>query len=377
MQQEKQRFNWKKIAIQTGLMALFVLVGLGFGTLLGRALRSGGASLDISFPLVIIGTILIIYLVLLTHELGHLLAGKLAGMRPFLLITGPLKIMATNRGLQVGLNTNLSLAGGLAACMPVGTHHLRRRLLLMAAGGPLASLFSGILMLLASRLLVEMTHWHLAFMVFGWTSLAIFVVTMIPTKTSGFMTDGAQILSLWRGGEDVQQRALITIIQAESMRGVRPRDYSPEILEHLLAVRTTPLSNALADLIGYYYHLDRGEIDLAGASLEKALSVQEQLPEGIKQAFYLEYAFYLAAYQDDPLTARKYLQRSSGALAEKHSLLRSQAAVLLAEGRDGEAHAIAGQALAAGSRAFDLGGALAEKAWLESLLASESAGQAG
>ena len=144
-QEKPQSLDWKKSAV-----TLLVFVGMGVaGYWVGSWLGSSNIPLKAPSDLNAFSAILIalaaLYLVLLTHELGHLLFGKLAGMRPFLLITGPLKMVATQKGWQVSLNTNIALAGGLAACMPVRTETMRRDLLWLVAGGPLTSLLGSFL----------------------------------------------------------------------------------------------------------------------------------------------------------------------------------------------------------------------------------------
>jgi len=369
MSNSKQEMDWKKTTITLGMLHLFGAAGYWGGKLLAN---SSTIDLKTSEDLGVGSTILValaaLYLVLLTHELGHLLFGKLAGMRPFLLITGPLKLVATQKGWQVSLNTNLSLAGGLAACMPVRTDTLRRDLLWLAAGGPITSLLGSLLGFLLYLFVPDGSGWGFFGLLFGFTAGAIFIVTLVPAKTSGYMTDGAQILSLLRGGIEVEQRALILILQAESLNGVRPRDYSPEILQRLLSIRSNPMIDSTVNLLAYYHHLDRGDVTQAGQALDSVLASENDLPEGLKQAVYLEAAFFQAACQKQAQSARQFFQRSGGALIEKHTLLRSEAAVLVAEGRLPEAHAKASQAQLLFERAFDQGSARAEKDWLHQYL---------
>lgn len=358
-----------KILKQIAVMALFALFGLGVGAFLGRLTTSTGPVPALSIPLLVLLSLAAIYLVLLTHELGHLLAGKLAGMRPFLLITGPLKVFATQNGLQIGLNRSLALAGGLAACLPQTTDNLKRQLLAMAAGGPLTSLAGGVFGLLAFFLLPPDSYWKYTGAIFGVTALATFVVTSIPGKTAGFQTDGGQILSLLRGGADVEQRALLVILQAESLQGTRPRDWSSDILRRLLEVRTTPLLDAAAGLMNYYHALDSGDLTRAETALQTLLENETQLPEGMKQAVYLEQAFYLALHRGDADLAVQFLRKSTGALVEKSTILRSEAAVLFAQGQHEQARQKAVQAIQQADRSFDVGTAVAEREWLQPILA--------
>lgn len=350
------------------VFALFGLAGLGIGAFLRRLDVNPGPVPAFSLPQIILMAAIALFLVLLSHELGHLLAGKLAGMRPFLLIIGPLKVFATQNGLQIGLNRNLSLAGGLAACLPQTTDHLKRQLLIMATGGPLASLLGGLLgiglfLLLPSGFLLKYFG-----LVFGVMAMAIFIVTSIPGKTSGFQTDGGQILSLLRGGADVEQRALLVILQAESLKGTRPRDWPDDILRRLLEMHATPMLDAAAQLMNYYHALDSGNLARAGESLQSLLTIEAQIPEGFKQAVYLEQAFFLALYHGDAASAERFFHKSTGALVEQSTILRAEAALLFAQGQRGQARQKAKQAIRRANQSFDRGSAVAEQEWLQPIL---------
>jgi len=365
MSKSKSGTDWKKTAVTLVMIFLFAAAGYAGGNLLANSAIDLKTSNDLGIVSAILIALVALYLVLLTHELGHLLFGKLAGMRPFLLITGPLKMVATQKGWQVSLNTNIALAGGLAACMPVRTETMRRDLLWLVAGGPLTSLLGSLLGFLLYALVPDGSSWNFFGLLFGVTAGAIFLVTLVPAKTSGFMTDGAQILSLLRGGIEAEQRALILILQAESLNGIRPRDYSPEILQRMLSTRCNPAMDASVDLLAYYHHLDRGDVEQAGQLLDQILARENDLPEGLKQAVYLEAAFFQAACRKQPQLARQFFQRGGGALTEKHTLLRSEAAVLFAEGHFSEAREKFSKAQLLFETAFDIGGAQAEKEWLD------------
>ena len=166
----------------------------------------------------------------------------------------------------------------------------------------------------------------------------------------------------------MEQRALLLVLQAESLKGVRPRDYPLDILQRLLSLRSNPMVDTSVDLLAYYHHLDRGDVSKAGQLLDDLLVHEKDLPEGFKQAVYLEAAFFQAACQKKAQPARQFFERGGGALVEKHTLLRSEAAVLFAEGQHAEARAKIAQAQPLFEHAFDAGGAHAEKDWLERYL---------
>jgi hypothetical protein len=375
MDQSQKTHPWKKYIVPIGLFGVFALGGYGLGSVLGKNLNK--TEIETIQPFwFLAGSVLAVYLVLLTHEIGHLLAGWLVGMRPFLLVSGPFKLIVTNKGLEVGVNTNLALAGGLAACMPGKTGILKHQLMALVAGGPLTSLLLGIVGLFATSLLPEGSLAGLLSLVFGLAGLGIFAATMFPGKTSGFMTDGAQLWSLLRGGSEVEERMGLLLLQAESLSGNRPRDYSPELLQQVSMAPSSSLTGIAGNLFAYYHYLDCGEISKAGTALREIMEQIEHTPQGLKQAIYLEYAYYLAVHEGDRIQAEQALhQGKAGALVEKHTELRCEAAVLWAQGKTAGAAALAEKAYALAHRSMDKGAALAEQEWLKYLLASNSSGE--
>ena len=117
----------------------------------------------------------------------------------------------------------------------------------------------------------------------------------------------------------------------------------------------------------YFVELDRGEVELAGRSLDQALflSKGEKLPSA---GLYWEAAYYTARYREQPQLARHWLQRAQpGFLDEDQSYARAKAAILLAEGNSIEAISWIDKGLALVDHSLEPGTAKAEKDWLQDL----------
>lgn len=84
----------------------------------------------------------------------------------------------------------------------------------------------------------------------------------------------------------------------------------------------------------------------------------------MRPPIFAEAAYFTARHRQDAKAARLSLKQAQGGLTEKHTRLRAEAAVLLAEGKFVESaeKARAGQAQA--GKSWDKGGAAAEKDWL-------------
>jgi hypothetical protein len=81
---------------------------------------------------------------------------------------------------------------------------------------------------------------------------------------------------------------------------------------------------------------------------------------------------YFEAFHRRNIGARAWLDPSPDRSIEAQTLLRAKAAVSLVEGQRAEASALAQAGLEAIPRSGDRGGAVAEKEWLEAILAESA-----
>ena len=123
----------------------------------------------------------LILIVLGAHEIGHVLGGLSQGMRFLLLIVGPFGWHASVSGVRFEWNTNLALMGGIAATIPTKAGALRRRqLLVLVAGGPIASV---LLAIFAVALATVSDPRFAAYCIFiAATSFVIFLVTKVSPR---------------------------------------------------------------------------------------------------------------------------------------------------------------------------------------------------
>jgi hypothetical protein len=272
-------------------------------------------------------------IVLGVHEIGHLIGGLSQGMRFLLLIVGPFGWHASVAGPRFEWNTNVALMGGLAATLPteVGSS-LRRQLLVMIAGGPLASLLLAIFAVAAIAYVEPRIAAYC--LIVAATSFGIFLVTLIPTRAGGFMSDGMQLIDVWRGGTAVVERSALLRIFAQSMDGVRPRDWDPEALAELSrADSEDPTRRTGGLLYSFMWAMDgRRDADIAHyrALLESSV---DGYPSGFRQSVHVELAIgaWLAGDTD---AVRRHLAASKGGIVEKSRRLLAQAALARLEGRD-------------------------------------------
>lgn len=308
----------------------------------------------------------LIIVVLGMHEIGHLIGGISRGMRFLLLIVGPFGWHASVSGVRFEWNTNVALMGGLAATLPTAVGpNLRRQLLTMIASGPLASLLLSILAIaLASFTDLRLTA-YLTFVAV--TSVGIFMVTLIPTNAGGFMSDGMQFIDVIRGGNAVIERSALMQIFAQSLNGVRPRDWDTSAMDALSKIESEdPLRHSGAAL----YLLARAMDCQHSADIERYRVVLENsvdsFPSGFKQSVYVELAI-CAWLAGDTDVLRRHLDRSKGGIVEKSRRLLAQSALAKLEGRSTDCERDRLLAIKALADATDAGEAQLTKDQLEML----------
>jgi hypothetical protein len=323
---------------------------------------------------VVIASLPLVYLLCVAgHEAGHVLFGRLADFRTLLYIAGPLRVERTPDGFEVGLNRSVLLSGGLAAMMPVGLHDLRRRTVVMVAGGPLASLMLGAQLLalyqatgsgllragapFAAQLMA------LVLLATGTISLFMGLITLVPGRSGGFYSDGARMLRLMRAGEDTEREVALLALAGMSMVGTRPRDWDGHLVERGAAIRDGGPFEVGGQQFAYAHALDRGDVVAARRHLEAALERIDQLPAAARASLALAAAAFHALYEGDAGRARGFLHSAGrGMLAAPHQRRLAEAAVHLAEGDVEAARRAAGEVAGLAARALDRGGAALDAA---------------
>lgn len=313
--------------------------GGGIGFLLaktGMEFMPASASLKVLTAWDLLALPVIIVFVLAFHEAGHLAGGMSRGMRFLLFIAGPFGWIRGKDGVQFRWFFNLGTLGGVASAMPVPGLPLKPQLTRLVVGGPLASL------VLAA----------LAFAVFWWVpgrvgalalvtaglSLSIFLVTAVPMRSGGFMSDGMQLLQLWREPAMVERRARLVALMGQGMSGLRPREYDRESLASAQAITG---DEAIYDvgvwLYSYFNALDAGDVAGAESFLDRVEDLFDDYPDGFRQAIAIELALFEALHRRRLDEARGWLARARGGVVDVSRRRLAEAAVAALEGRRDEA----------------------------------------
>jgi len=329
------------------------------GVLLGRlaARHAGPGAANLLSPWDIGGILVVWLVVIVIHEAGHWAGGRLGGMRLILMTVGPLRLTHEPGGWRLGLFLRSGGFGGLTVMAPGADRPIAQQLRPMIAGGPLASLLlsmAGLVLLVATSGRVALYGGAIAVV-----SGLVLAVTAIPLRIGGFPNDGAQWRDLRRGGRSAQLRSVLAALSAQSLSGIRPRELDGAALAHAHALDdgSEPLCTAGLHYLDYVVGCDRGDAAAAGHALDRIAARIDEIPQGLRQAYAIELAYFEAAERGDAAKAQAWMSRARGGLVEPASRARAAAALALAEGRHDAAREALDEAERALSRQFDRGGA--------------------
>lgn len=299
-----------------GILLLLAGIGFGYGvgSLLSGSLDKEALGLDVSSATLIISLVLSIFLVLLIHELGHVLGGLAFGNQFALLIAGPLKVENENGKLKWGINRNLGAFGGLAMTIPTNTDNFKARRTATVAAGPGASLLLALLalapvFLLPMQALPSPIRFFL--LCLGFLSLTIFLVTIIPMQSGGFMSDGAQLLNIYRNNPTASRYEALLRLVAELQQGKRPKDISEEQIERITSLGYDDTFGLSGLNYQYYRAIDRREWEDAEQYMNLFQEKIEVFPKAFQNALWAEVAIYYSLVSPDLERARHLMDQLS------------------------------------------------------------------
>lgn len=321
--------------------------------------------------------VLILLMVAAAHELGHLFAGRFARLQFYLLVIGPLRLSRENGRFQLNMQWGMGLFNGMAASIPKDTVNLRRRMLLFALGGPIASLLlTGVSLLIVNVFgedgrfpATALWIWESALFT-AVASFLFFLTTMKPgAYQNGLMADGGRIASLLQADDNADSWCALVAINAAELQGVRPRDWDTAQVSLAVQLQGQSYDSLMAKLVGYQWELDFGHYAAADAYLDAALRNDAAFISNLYMRILLEKAYISARVEQNPGAARSWLAQVKGNSRSRSALFhRVEAALQLAEGNIQRAIAEANIGLAILQKEKPTGLVIAEVNWLQEII---------
>lgn len=355
-----QQKQWFKLALRAILILFFIVAGLGIGILIGTIDKANEAPVADKpklemwvVPMLVLLSFISMFLVIAIHEIGHLIGGAISGFRFYMFVLGPLLIVREqDQKVYIRLNKLTHLAGGAALSLPRNGVATPSALFNMIAGGPLTSVIFGVVLLgfyyLFPKSYLPQLNAGWAFilpliwLIMGVGSILIGITTLIPSRMGIMQSDGFRLLNLMRKNRTAEYDVAMVGLLGAVQQGARPAQWPITDLETLMAQEdetTLMTEGILAHFYAYYVYLDTDKITQAGNALKKILN-SPNLHKLLRPNICLEYAYYVAVYEKDAVTARKWYNLTHGQRVEPRTKMRAEAAVLFAENKPSECQAI-------------------------------------
>lgn len=268
------------------------------------------------------------------HEFGHVLAACTSGFR----ITG-VRIGPCNFGRHARCNEPYCgdvLNIGMAVLEPRDSSDatLRRRLMRLALGGPVANVFSagvlGTLLTVAhpSPLIVYTLRIAVAF------SVMLAVAALLPdVNRRGNFSDGARLLMLLKNDEKAERWLSNIRCQIALNLGHHPRDWDESSVASAAAVSDDSRDAFVARWLAYLWAAERQDITCATKYLEGALESLRFATPRLRDHLFLEAAVFQAWFRDNPSKALFWVYRIRSKRLTRLQKQRLDIALLWAEGR--------------------------------------------
>ncbi len=295
--------------------------------------------------LVVLLALVAFFVVILIHEIGHVLGGLIMGNEFSMMVVGPFKLQKDDGDYSLTFNKSIAMAGGLALTLPTKVEGFKKRRAVTIGGGPFASLVLAIVayLLYLKGGFIEKGLGELFFMALGVLSFVIFITTIIPMKAGGFMSDGMQLLMTLRNDEKAEKYANFMHLFALNNKGVEPKDFPPTLLEKQIDKPIEDIYDFAFQQYLYYKAINEGQLDLAA---EKIPLLEEHLdiyPANFQPEVLTEWVTFYSLIQPNPSEKDRLLAILDGhkPSLSKVSLNAFEAAIAMSNGDISSAKAFA------------------------------------
>jgi hypothetical protein len=371
------------------VLRLLAILVIAFFTLQGFLYQFDILELSLShrdYVLVVCLAVTMPLLTVLVRELGHAMAAWWAGLKVMqVAVFGIAWRRADLTGCWAFRRAPLRYSWNNVVALAADGEALWRRQLIFKLGGVVAQLLVVVLCLAIGQAIfspadgkikIRADFPKVAFLfpntpqlavlnLFAIGNLGLVLVSLVPRQLNGSLSDGSQLLALLFQPR-IEQALALAHLRGWLVFGVRPREWAPDLVRKLWDGGPFA-SEAPAATYLYYYHEDRGEAAVAEGHLLRAIeSLGETTP--VPSALAVEAAYAAGLHRRDRAKARKWMCLVKSAEVEVHTWERAEAAALYAEGQLSQAIARAEQGLFFSLRSNDVGGAKAERDWLQAII---------
>lgn len=243
------------------------------------------------------------------HEAGHLIAALLLDFEILGGSLGPFRASRFHGKWTLRVSGKAPACGSVSA-IPRNNALWRARMLVVVAGGPAATLLTGIA---ASSMLPDHAahSWASAFLgALTQFSFFIFILGLIPNGPKARTRNDANLfLSFWRNTPETEEILLYHLITQMQIAGLRPRDYPEQFMREIAAARGRPEARLLYANTIVLWAIDRDDMATADAWDRRALELSESCEVRFQNLTLARSACFDVLFRADEAAARSKFAR--------------------------------------------------------------------
>ncbi|MGA8029814.1 MAG: site-2 protease family protein [Bryobacteraceae bacterium] len=267
------------------------------------------------------------------HESGHLMAAIAMNFEVLGGSLGPVRATRLHGDWEVQFSLETPFSASVSA-IPRGVESWRKRMLVVAAGGPTATLMMGIVSVLSLLRTQQNTWWSYFFAALTQFNFFIFVLGLISNGPDAKVRNDAQLfLSVLRNTAEAEEILLHHLVMQMTIAGVRPRDYPRDLIAKLAAAKGRPDVNSVFAYTIAMWAVDRGDPDTAAAWNQRMAELSQNCNPRLRNLMLARSACFAVLFEDDAAAAKmKFAGVKCGILSPEFFKHRAKAARWLAFG---------------------------------------------
>lgn len=275
---------------------------------------------------------------ILLHEAGHLLPALAMNFELLGFSLGPFRAGRLHGRWSFHFSLRRLFSGSVSA-VPRDASRWRSRMLIVVAGGPAATLLTGIVsgLLLPYTSAVSLSGSFLAALT--QISFFIFVLGLVPNHATARVRNDARLfLLLLRGNSETDGILLYHLVAQFQLKGVRPRDYPRSLIERLAAAQGRPDAMFLYAQTIASWAMDCGDLVTTAAWNQRSVELSDACDPRSRNLALANSACFDAIFGEDLESSRnKFREVEFGTLCPASFMHRAKAAYWLALGNVPEA----------------------------------------
>lgn len=289
----------------------------------------------VPFGLAVAGFLIGLWIHVALHEVGHALAGILAGQRVFGAGLGRWRLERGQHRWRLRRSATRSGLGGFVALAPVDpSADSRWRQCVYLSGGVLMNLGVAAAGFACLRLTTPGAGWVALLTGFSLAALMLGVVNLLPFRSHGWHTDGLAMWLLLRGGREGGLRMAIVRLVGLGLAGVRPRQWKTAWLPDSGIETDDPMLAAGSETLRWVHAVDRRDAAQADIAALQLLQRFHRVPEAMQAALAVNLATHVARFHPDAEVLAEWLPLCRDGLLDysaQRAVLRAELAILRQE----------------------------------------------